>query len=363
MRIFMLVPHSTARGPIPKHTSHLVRELRSLGCTVITHTWGQRGHREGLLHKLTWRPLDVLSIRRALTRDQQFDVAVVKTAHDWRTLLRDIAAVLVIRRCCRPIVIQLHGSDPSRLVQPGGLAFKAATALLLALVDAVMVLSTEEQGQWQAFRRRPPVFTVKNPYVSVSSSDGSGRTSNSASGVRALFVGRLMREKGVFELVEAFVDVRQRVDCELMIVGEGDEKEERKLRDRIHRLGMEDHVSMPGYLSGSALSDAYRKASIFVLPSWSEGFPTVLAEAMDAGLPVVTTRIRGAADHLVAGENALFVEPRDVKALASAITMLVADPELRKRMASANRRRIEIFRPEVVAAEYIEVLRSVSMMR
>jgi glycosyltransferase involved in cell wall biosynthesis len=115
---------------------------------------------------------------------------------------------------------------------------------------------------------------------------------------------------------------------------------------------------MPGHLSGSELSHEYRVATIFVLPSWSEGFPTVLAEAMDAGLPIVTTRIHGAADHLIAGENALFVERRDVNGLASALIMLLEDRDLRARMASANRERIRIFEPRVVAAEYLHVLRS-----
>lgn len=360
MRLFMLVQHPTARGPVPKHTAHLVAALRSLGCTVVTHPWGQRRHDERLPDKLIERARDVLSVRRALQEDKQrFNVAVVKTAHgDWRTLLRDFAVVLVIGRRCRPIVLQLHGSYPSELLKPGGHAFKLVTALLWARVDAVMVLSTEEQREWQAFRSRPPVFTVKNPYISTRSSDGSaGATSDSVPQV--LFVGRLMREKGIFELVAAFADVVQRTQCELVIVGEGNPSEERELRDRIRFLGLESHVTMKGYLTGPALADAYRAASIFVLPSWSEGFATVLAEAMDACLPIVTTRIRGAADHLVAGENALFVEPRDVTRLASAMAALLRDRDLRARMGAANRERLRIFDPEVVADEYLQVLQLV----
>ena len=136
-----------------------------------------------------------------------------------------------------------------------------------------------------------------------------------------LFVGRLIEEKGVFELVEAFAKVREQTHCHLVIVGEGGH--ERELRHRVSELGLGESVTMPGHLSESALSDEYRKATVFVLPSWSEGFPTVLAEAMDAGLPIITTRIHGAADHLIAGENALFVEPRDVNGLASALIRLI----------------------------------------
>jgi glycosyltransferase involved in cell wall biosynthesis len=115
---------------------------------------------------------------------------------------------------------------------------------------------------------------------------------------------------------------------------------------------------MRGHLTGSELRREYAEATLLALPSWTEGFPTVLAEAMDAGLPIVTTRIRGAADHLVEGVHALFVGPQDVGAITSAILTLLRDRDLRERMGSANRQRLRIFDPEVVGAEYLQVLRS-----
>jgi glycosyltransferase involved in cell wall biosynthesis len=218
-----------------------------------------------------------------------------------------------------------------------------------------MVLSTEEQRQWQAFDARRPVFVVKNPYAGAFAPSSSvNRIETSAN--RILFVGRLIREKGIFELVEAFAEVIHETNCELIIVGEGPKEDE--LRRRIHRLRIGEHVSIVGYLTGSDLENQYRQATIFVLPSWDEGFPTVLSEAMDEGLPIVTTHIRGAADHLVAGENALFVEPGDVNALATAIETLLADNDLRSRMAKANRDRVRIFEPRVVASEYLGLLES-----
>jgi glycosyltransferase involved in cell wall biosynthesis len=312
-----------------------------------------------LFKKVIERVQDVVSVRRAV-KAQKLDVAVVKTAHDWRTLLRDIPVVFMIRQRCRPVVLQFHGSQASALIEPGRRAFKLATAILLALVDGVMVLSTEEQRQVQAFRSRTAVFTVKNPYIGVFPSGASEPPKTTAPTSRVLFVGRIIEEKGIFDLVEAFADVLEQERCDLVIVGEG--SQERVLRDRIRRLGLEGHVTMPGYLSGAALSERYRESMIFVLPSWSEGFPTVLAEAMDAGLPIVTTRIRGAADHLLDGENALFTEPRDVKGLASAIKTLLRSPELRVKMRSANRERVRIFEPEIVGAEYLQVLHSLILV-
>ena len=356
MRIFMLVQQAGPPGPVPKLTMHLVAALRSRGCTVMTHPWGRRRLAESLIEKVIQRIRDVLSVHRA-SKGQTFDIAIVETSHDWRTVLRDIAVVLVIRRRCRPVVLQLHGSRASSLVERGHRGFKLATASLLSLVDGVLVLSTEERRQWQAFRCRPPVFTVKNPYVRTLSLN-SREAANTGAPDRALFVGRLIEQKGIFDLIDALPLVLKKTLCHLVVVGEGDQASE--LRDRIRRLALEDHVTLTGYLSGRELSDAYRGATIFVFPTnWDEGFPTVLAEAMDAGLPIVTTRTRGAVDHLDAGENALFVEPGDVRGLAGAMTTLLLDGTLRARLGSANRERVRIFDPGVVAAEYLDVLASV----
>jgi glycosyltransferase involved in cell wall biosynthesis len=356
MRIFMLVQHPGARGPVPKHTAHLVEALRSLGCTVVTHPWGQRRPDETLPAKMAQRTRDVLSVRRAL-RGEAFDIAVVKTAHDWLTLLRDIAVVPVIRCHCRPVVVQLQGSRAPLLIGRGSRAFKLITALLLAMVDGVLVLSTEEQRLFRAFRGRPPVLTVKNPYLRAFPS-GSTEASDSSQKARVLFVGRMIQEKGIFELVDAFADVFEEMECELVMVGEGND--EPALRAKISNLGLDGHVQLLGYQSGSALVARYRESMVFVLPSWSEGFPTVIAEAMDAGLPIITTRIRGAADHLIDEKNALFVEPRDVQGLAAAMKRLLRDPILRAHMKSANHEGVRMFDPDLVAKEYLQALQSVS---
>jgi glycosyltransferase involved in cell wall biosynthesis len=358
MRILMLVQRPGLRSPVPKHTAHLVAGLQSLGCVVTTRYWGRSKEEESLATKLAQRARDVLSAHRAV-RGAVYDVAVVKTAHDWHTVVRDIAIVLVLRRHCRPIVLQFHGSRASTLVGSGHRAFKLATRVLLSLVDAAFVLSHEEERQWQAFSSSVPVFVVKNPFVSnVSATARDGEVVGTPAH-RALFVGRLIEEKGIFDAVDALPKVLAQMDCELAVVGEG--RAEPQLRERITRLGLDDHVTVTGYLSGSDLTRTYLGCSLFVLPTtWIEGFPTVLAEAMDAGLAIVTTPIRGAVDHLVDGKNALFVRPHDIDGLAAAMVTLLRDSALRERMAAANREVLRRFEPEVVAEEYLQILRSLA---
>lgn len=350
----MLVARESARGPVPKLVSHLAAALQTLGCEVVTRPWGRATEDEGVVRKLLGRAADVAAARRAV-RDDTFDVVVVHTSHDWRTLPRDLAVAAALGRRRPPIVLHLHGSQSAALAARGRRAFRGATRLLLRLVDAVLVLSSEEQRDWSTFASATPVLVVRNPYVRTFGRNPPADVSSDE--LRILYVGRLLAEKGIFDLVESLPRVREQVSATLVVVGEGEE--EAALRTRVGELGLEPFVDLRGYLIDSALADAYASATVFVLPSWSEGFPTVLAEAMDAGLPIVTTRIRGAVDHLREGVNALFVAPHDVAGLAGALARILGDAQLREQMSEANRRDVARFAPELVAAEYLEALQVV----
>lgn len=170
-----------------------------------------------------------------------------------------------------------------------------------------------------------------------------------------LYVGRMIEEKGIFDLVEAVRMLRDTLPCHLLIAGEGPELS--RVQSRVASAGMLDCVTVAGYLRGSDLAAAYAAADLFVLPTyWAEEWPTVLMEAMGAGLPIVTTRLRGAADHLVEGANALFVPPRDPAALAATLARLLNDRPLRERMAMANKDKLADFAPDVVARGYLDAV-------
>jgi glycosyltransferase involved in cell wall biosynthesis len=356
MRILMLVAHPSIQGPLPKHTPHLIAGLEALGCQVESRPWSRHHERERLPEKLVGRTRDLLEVRRTL-RQRTFDVMVVKTSHDRATLTRDIALLFATRGRCRRAVLQFHGSQSSRLLQPGSRLFKFASALMLRLADAALVLSTEELGEWQRFSSRGKFYVVKNPLLGAS--DARPQVKPERAEPTILFVGRLIPEKGVFDLIDAVAAVFARMPCRLMVVGDGPYATQ--LAEHAQTLGLEGRSSFRGYLNGEALSAAYREADVLALPTyWDEGFPTVLGEAMAAGLPIVTTRSRGAADYLREREHALFVPAQDPPALAAALLELLGDSALRSRMGRANRQRVKIFSTDVVAREYLSVLQEVA---
>ncbi len=145
-----------------------------------------------------------------------------------------------------------------------------------------------------------------------------------------LAVGQLREKKGFVHLVDAsraLVDAGVAFRCE--IIGEGPQRTE--LEHRIDELGLADHIFLRGALPHNEVIDAYRRASMFVLPSIvgadgdRDGIPNVILEAMAMELPVVSTTNSGIPEAVEHEETGLLVPPSDVTALAAALERLLAD--------------------------------------
>jgi glycosyltransferase involved in cell wall biosynthesis len=357
MRIAILSARATAHGPLPKLVSLLAAALRRRGCEVEILPWGRRTEGESRFAKALSRPRDVIEARRAVKRGR-FPVVVVNTAHDWSTLVRDIVLVRTLTRRGRVIVVHFHGSQSPRLIAPGSGLFKRATRALLRSVDGLFVLSAEEQSQWRTFSPSSQVLVVRNPRPALPEVHAYRRDS----GPIILFVSRLMAGKGVFDLVRAFALVNEQVTSQLVLAGDGPDAT--RVRELVADLSIASSVEMAGHVNDDELARLYAAADIFALPTaLSEGFPTVILEAMAAGLPIVTTKGRGPADHLVEGEHALFVPPNDPDALAASLLRLLRDRELCRRMSAANREKVREFDPDTVAAEYLAALERIVVAR
>ena len=357
MQILMLIQSPHIQGPLAKHTPLLIRSLQNLGCEVRTSDWGRHSDYESLLEKILGRATDIISIWKELRR-RKFDIMVVKTSHDWATLCRDIPLTLATRRLSEKIVIQMHGSQSNRMVAPGSFLFKVATKFLLHFADAILVLSTEEQRQWREFYPRGIFYVVDNPFLPMDEETLTAPETFSDIPPNfpiLLFVGRLIVEKGIYELLDAMALVLKQKECFLLIAGVGPEKV--GLEKKIRNLRLTKNVALLGYIQGERLASLYRCASIFTLPSYHyEGFPTVVTEAMSFGLPLITTPIRGVVDHLHEGVNALFIPPRNSLALVDAILKLFEDRDLQTRMKAANLEKVKQFVPERVGKKYYQTL-------
>jgi colanic acid/amylovoran biosynthesis glycosyltransferase len=149
--------------------------------------------------------------------------------------------------------------------------------------------------------------------------------------LRVLFVGRLVPEKGPEVLLDAVAAMSLRT--ELRVVGDGPLRD--VLTARVERLGLSHRVVLTGPLGQDELPEQYAWADAFCLPSFAEGLPVVLMEAMSTGLPVVTTRVAGIPELVENEASGLIVSPGRPDLVARALTALAENPELRFRLGAA----------------------------
>jgi glycosyltransferase involved in cell wall biosynthesis len=175
-----------------------------------------------------------------------------------------------------------------------------------------------------------------------------------------LCVARLVPAKGLELLVDAIGSLRGRGrDVEAVIVGEGPLEE--ALKARAERLGTGDSVRFVGAVGQDTVAAYYAEADVFCLPSFAEGVPVVLMEAMATGRPVVATRIAGIAELVEDGVSGVLVAPGNLDELTSALERLACSAELRVQMGLAGRRKVEAdFDARRCGSQVADVLRELA---
>jgi lipopolysaccharide/colanic/teichoic acid biosynthesis glycosyltransferase len=173
------------------------------------------------------------------------------------------------------------------------------------------------------------------------------------------FVGRLVPDKGIVELVRAWEALRGEFPrLRLLLVGPFEDHD--ALPADVHALlHRDERVRLTGEVSDPALF--YKAMDVCVLPTYREGFPIFPLEAAAMELPIVATRVAGCVDAVIDGWTGTLVPPRDAKALADALRAYLQSPELRQQHGQAARRRVlSDFRPEAmwkaIGDEYLHLL-------
>ena len=252
-------------------------------------------------------------------------------------LIRDAVYVWLLRMWKRRVVIHVHGSYLDSVHRS---RLRTHTLKLIDWLSMDWIVPTP----WAAavFNDRLGISTrcVSNPIR--TSMQARGTRHDETTPISLLFVGSVGKRKGVPELIEACAAVRGKApEFELLLVG----KEERRgelgeIKEMVERRALVDCVCFAGALPFEELCDVYSRSKIFVLPSHREVLPMALMEAMGLGLPVIASRVGGIPDIVEDGSEGLLVTPGSASELASAISALLADADLRSRLGEAGRARV-----------------------
>jgi glycosyltransferase involved in cell wall biosynthesis len=210
---------------------------------------------------------------------------------------------------------------------------------------------------WKTFEPNVRTAAVQNPFAPLKGSRAVIRVIDSDEPIRLVFVAHVLPRKGLRDVVRALAEIHGERPVTLSVVGDGpDLAGALKLANR---LGVSALVDARGRMDSSGVAEQLSQSDIMVFPTYHpEGLPTVVLEAMGAGLPIVTTRRWGTADWLEPGIHAVFTPAKDPHALAEAVVRLADDVDLRRRMSAANLERIVEFAPDVVSARYAAALQT-----
>lgn len=243
----------------------------------------------------------------------------------------------------RPTILHLHGGGFESFARSGSWLRRQSIRQIFANATVVAVLSPQWREKVAEFAARPDAIVLPNP-VCVPSSRSCGSTPPSV-----VFLGRLCAQKGTPELVEAIRRLQhQGVEATWVLAGDGDVEQTRAL---VAGLPDPAAVEVPGWLERDAVAAELREASVFCLPSHSEGKPVALLEAMGHGLACVATPVGGIPDVLADGVTGLSVAPGDVDALTSALKRVLTEPGLGEALGTTARDLVlREYDAEVVAA-------------
>lgn len=247
------------------------------------------------------------------------------------------AAMLTASLADIPFSYTLHG--PAELYEPQSwhLAEKTARAAFVACISHFarsQAMLFSDPAHWGKLK-------IVHCGVLPGLYDAGPAEAGEAGSMRLLFVGRLAAIKGLRVLLAAFTQARgTRPGLTLTLVGDG--------CDRAHlealAAPMGDAVTFLGYRSQAGVAEALSEADALVLPSFAEGLPVVLMEALAAARPVIATRVAGVGELVEDGVSGLLVHAGDMDGLARAIGRLADDAALRARLGRAGR--------ETVMAEF-----------
>jgi len=276
------------------------------------------------------------------------------------------AGLLLKKKYGLPLVVSLRGGDINVYPYRDSLTFRL-TRRVIAEADKVTAVSNALRAAAEGIVRSQKEIAVVYTGCDLTRFSFSAEARSllreklgiAPESFALIFIGHLLRTKGIFELVEAFrILCRKYRDVHLIFVGGGQDGQ--ALAAKVVEVGIGGQVYFVGVRPHDQISDWLSAADVLVLPSWHEGLPNVVVEAMACERPVVATRVGGIPEAVADGKSGILVERGDVKALANAIAFLAEDPTRRAVMGAAGRQIIkERFTWEKNAEKTIQVYREV----
>jgi glycosyltransferase involved in cell wall biosynthesis len=334
--VLVLGPSREAISGVATHLTCLLASPLAGRFDLVHLQVGSEGRDEGAAAKL-WRLVaSPFQLGAAIVR-WNASIVHINTSLDTRGYFRDLVYLAVAKLFGARVVYQMH-DNLFRVFDESPSAFAPGLDTLARWPDAVVVLSEREAQAWRARGPAPALHVVPNGIDCAPFLRQNRAAPDPAAPLKLIYVGRLAPRKGLLESIGALRLARSRgVAARLVIAGAGPEVA--RLREYVRESGLTRDVSFVGPAYGEHKARLLAQADVLLLPSYSEGLPYALLEAMAAGVVPVVTPVGAVPEVVTEREHGVFVEPRDAEAIAEALASLAADRAALLRMSAACRKR------------------------
>jgi glycosyltransferase involved in cell wall biosynthesis len=295
-----------------------------------------RSHDDGLpLYRIRVFAIALVSLLwRLLTK--QTDAIHIHVS-DWGSLLRKVILAMIGFAFRKPVLMHAHGAEFHLTYSQLPRWLQLLVSGIFRRCEAFIVLS----NTWKEYYVKHLGLLEERVIVLPNPTELPVQIPNRVNvrKVKLACFGRVGDRKGTFDLIKAYANLPCELkDCsELVIAGDGDISRGQKL---VENLNLTEYVKFLGWIDTQARNTLLETVDVFVLPSYNEGVPMALLEAMGWGIPAIVTPVGGIPEVIVSSENGLLVTPGDIQELSEAIKLLIQNEALRLALGNAGRQTV-----------------------
>ncbi len=261
-------------------------------------------------------------------------------------IVRDISIMFVARLFKKPVIYHIRYGRIPKISEEKTREWRMMS---IAIMKAHTVIAIDKATRDTIKIHLPMANSVLIPNCINLSDLPSFNVSKPLQKI-VLFAGWVIPTKGVTELIEAWSQIKQD-GWSLQLIGPGDKTYQQELIEKYQT----ENVQFLGEIPHNEVMESMAACDLFVLPSYTEGFPNVVLEAMTLGKPILASDV-GAIPEMLDGECGKLIKPKNVQSLREAIVLLLNDKNLRDEMGKrANKKVMEQYTIDVVFASYMTI--------
>ena len=235
----------------------------------------------------------------------------------------------------KPIINHIHGADFDEFYVNASEKKKTLIRNVYRKCTAIIALSEEWKDRISRIVPSEKIHVVEN--YSIIHEDAVDERAVRMCNNTVLFLGEIGKRKGCYDIPDVVAKVVGVIpDVKFILGGAGKLLDEKKIKELLEKYGVEKNVEFPGWVKGDEKDNLLRIADVFFLPSYNEGMPMSVLDAMGYGLPIVSTNVGGIPKIVHDGENGFCCEPGDIGRFADGIIRMLRDKELRKAASIAS---------------------------